>query len=93
VAGPFTNTWLPLTSQGYMVGDYSSISFVKGGALTVFANASRGTCRLGDIRSCHVPMAAPDAPLAWAPTWGVAGGRGPAAIGPAQPRGGLKSSR
>src|SRR5207248_1833558 len=26
-AGPMTLTWLPLTNQGYMVGDYISTSF------------------------------------------------------------------
>jgi hypothetical protein len=76
LAGPFTNTWLPQTTQGYMVGDYSSISFVKGGALTVFANASQGTCQLGDVKSCHVPMAAPNAPLAGAPAGGSPAGGG-----------------
>jgi len=30
LAGPMTLTWLPLTSQGYMVGDYISTSIVAG---------------------------------------------------------------
>ncbi len=40
LAGPMTLAWLPNTSQGRMVGDYKSTSFVSGGAaLPVFAVA------------------------------------------------------
>ena len=41
LAGPMDLSWLANTSQGLMVGDYISTSFVKGGvALPVFALAS-----------------------------------------------------
>jgi hypothetical protein len=41
LAGPMNLSWLADTSQGSMVGDYISASFVKGGvALPVFALAS-----------------------------------------------------
>ena len=43
LAGPMTLTWLPLTSQGYMVGDYISTSFLNGAALTTIAVAGAGT--------------------------------------------------
>ena len=44
LAGPMNNTWLALTSQGYMVGDYISTSFLGGGsALTTIAVATAGT--------------------------------------------------
>ena len=40
VNGPFNNSWYPLTTQGYMPGDYSSLSYVSaGGWLTVFAGS------------------------------------------------------
>jgi hypothetical protein len=38
-AGPMMLTWLPNTSQGYMVGDYISGSFSGGPAFPVFADA------------------------------------------------------
>jgi len=43
-SGPVDLTWLPLTSQGYMVGDYISTSFVGGRAfpVVVVANAPTG---------------------------------------------------
>jgi hypothetical protein len=59
VAGPMLNTWLPLTNQGYMVGDYMSNSFVGGLAFPVFNVAFPGTCQLGQITSCRVPSVAP----------------------------------
>jgi hypothetical protein len=40
LAGPMHLTWLPLTSQGYMVGDYFSTSFVGGAAYPAFALAA-----------------------------------------------------
>jgi hypothetical protein len=41
VAGPMTNTWLPLTNQGYMVGDYISTSISSDGlAHSIFAVAN-----------------------------------------------------
>lgn len=59
VAGPMLNTWLPLTTQGYMVGDYTSNSFVGGQAFPVFMVARQGTCQLGQVTSCKVPSMAP----------------------------------
>jgi len=43
VAGPMQLGWLPLTSQGYMVGDYISTSFSAGTPVPVVAIASAGT--------------------------------------------------
>jgi len=43
LAGPMNLTWLPLTTQGYMVGDYISTSFIGGAAFTTIAVASTGT--------------------------------------------------
>ena len=43
IAGPMHLTWLPLTSQGYMVGDYFSTSFVEGTPYPAFAVASPPT--------------------------------------------------
>jgi hypothetical protein len=60
LAGPMTLTALPLTSQGYMVGDYISTSFNNTGtAHGVFAvgnTVSGKTCTLGDITSCDEAM-------------------------------------
>ena len=36
-------TWLANTTQGYMVGDYFSVSFVGGRAIGVFALATAPT--------------------------------------------------
>ncbi len=63
VAGPMLNTWLPLTTQGYMVGDYMSTSFVGGLAFPVFMVARQGTCQLGQPTSCLVPSVVPAAGL------------------------------
>ena len=43
LAGPMTVTWLPLTSQGYMVGDYMSASFANATAHPLFAVAQAPT--------------------------------------------------
>ncbi|HET9847172.1 MAG TPA: sialidase family protein [Candidatus Dormibacteraeota bacterium] len=43
LAGPVTLTWLPLTSQGYMVGDYISTSFTGGAPVPAVAEATAGT--------------------------------------------------
>jgi hypothetical protein len=67
VAGPLLNPWLPLTTQGYMVGDYTSNSFVGGLAFPVFMIAKQGTCQLGQITSCRVPAMAPVAGLIGGP--------------------------
>jgi len=43
IAGPMTLSWLPNTTQGRMVGDYISTSFVGGPAYPAFAVASAPT--------------------------------------------------
>jgi hypothetical protein len=44
LAGPMSLTWLALSSQGFMVGDYISTSFLGNGlALTTLAVATAGT--------------------------------------------------
>jgi hypothetical protein len=63
IGRPMSNTWLPLTNQGYMVGDYMSTSFVGGLAFPVFMVARQGTCQLGQISSCLVPSVVPRAGL------------------------------
>jgi hypothetical protein len=63
LAGPFKTTWLPLTIQGYMVGDYISVSFSGGDAVAVFAAASEGTCDLGEVTSCDVWTASATIPV------------------------------
>jgi hypothetical protein len=60
------NTWLPLTNQGYMVGDYMSNSFVGSQALPVFMVARLATCQLG-TGSCRVPSVVPSAGLVGGP--------------------------
>jgi hypothetical protein len=62
--GPVGLKWLPLTDQGYMVGDYISTSFSNGKAFPVIANATTGTCTVGQITSCHEFMVAPTNGLA-----------------------------
>lgn len=64
VFGGMRTPWLPLTTQGYMVGDYMSTSFVGGLAYPVFMIAREGTCQLGQLRYCSVPAVAPSAGLA-----------------------------
>ena len=60
LAGPMKLTALPNTTLGYMVGDYISTSvFANGKADPVFAVATKGTCTLGQITSCHEFMKAP----------------------------------
>jgi BNR repeat-like domain len=43
LAGPMSLTWLPNTSQGFMVGDYMSTSFVGSTAFPAFAVANAPT--------------------------------------------------
>jgi hypothetical protein len=66
LVGPSALDELPDTSQGFMVGDYISTSFVTSTsgdlALSTFAvgMAVPGkTCTLGDVTSCNEPMEAP----------------------------------
>jgi hypothetical protein len=63
LAGPFNNTWFPLTDSGYMVGEYIGISFVDGKAIPVFPVATEGRCKLGDLTSCHVWIASATIPI------------------------------
>jgi hypothetical protein len=63
LAGPFKNTWFPLTDSGYMVGEYTGISFVDGKAVPVFPIAAKGRCKLGDLTSCHVWTASATIPI------------------------------
>jgi hypothetical protein len=51
-------TGLPLTNQGYMVGDYMSTSWVSGRAVTVFAQTNGSTCSISSA-DCAVRMVAP----------------------------------
>jgi hypothetical protein len=63
LSGPMTLTWLPFTTQGYMAGDYNSLSFIGNNVRTVYALAQQGTCQLGQITSCKVSMVSPRQPL------------------------------
>jgi hypothetical protein len=87
VAGPMLNTWLPLTSQGYMVGDYTSNSFVGGLAFPLFMVAQSGTCQLGQITSCRVPSIVPAVGLAGGPGHVPAGDDPVLYAGPSQTAG------
>ncbi len=59
LAGPMSLTGLPLTSQGYMVGDYISTSHSNGTAHPIFAKAKGSSCVLGQITSCNERMVSP----------------------------------
>ena len=60
LAGPMQLKSLPSTTLGYMVGDYISTSILGNGkADSVFAVAPKGTCTLGQVKSCHENMKAP----------------------------------
>ncbi len=68
LAGPMQLKSLPDTSLGYMVGDYISSSILGNGkADSVFAVAMKGTCTLGQVKSCHEAMKAPTGGLTVAP--------------------------
>ena len=60
ITGPMTLTALPLTTQGYMVGDYISTSFNNSdtahGVFAVGNTVPGKTCTLGDITSCDEAM-------------------------------------
>jgi hypothetical protein len=90
--GPMKVTGLPLTTSGYMAGDYNSVDYIAGRARTVFAVAGTASCTLGQITSCRVVMVAPRQGLP------MAGGSRPAVAGPVlwsagSANGGLQSSR
>jgi hypothetical protein len=70
VLGPMHIKGMPLTTQGYMFGDYISTSFGGNGrAYPVIPRDKGSTCQLGQITSCNQFMIAPvgglrpDAPL------------------------------
>ena len=78
LAGPMSLASLPNTSQGPMVGDYISTSFVTTStgnlSLPVFAVGlvvSGTTCTLGAVTSCNEPMFAPSSALATAAAAGA----------------------
>jgi hypothetical protein len=48
IAGPMSLSWLPNTSQGFMVGDYISTSFSGGTAFPAFALAGAPTATVFD---------------------------------------------
>lgn len=63
IAGPFRNTWFPLTDSGYMIGEYVGIEFVDGNAVPVFPVASKGACKLGKVTSCSERIASATIPI------------------------------
>jgi hypothetical protein len=68
LAGPMQLTTLPLTNDGYMVGDYISTSFVDGRAFPVFAVTTRKTpCTLAKRSSCSEKMVVPSGGLSVGP--------------------------
>ena len=54
LAGPMSLTWLPNTSQGFMVGDYVSTSFVGGRAFPVIEVASAPSGGVFDLNTYTV---------------------------------------
>jgi hypothetical protein len=62
ILGALRLAWLP-NAGGRFVGDYISTSILNGDAFPVIANATQGTCTLGQITSCHESMVAPTAGL------------------------------
>jgi hypothetical protein len=64
LSGPFSNLGLPLTTSGYMFGDYNSVSFIGGMSHTVFAIEKGTSCTLGNVTSCKEVMASPRRGLA-----------------------------
>lgn len=86
LSGPFRNTALPLTTSGYMFGDYNSVSFIGGLARTVYAIAKGSSCQLGQVTSCKVAMASPRSGLA------IVGGTNPARSGPVLSPAGMDAS-
>jgi hypothetical protein len=62
LGGPYGVTWYPNTTSGYMVGDYSSLSWVTNGWQLLWAAAKQTTCQLG-ANNCKVTMVAPKTPL------------------------------
>jgi hypothetical protein len=92
LAGPMTVTGLPLTNQGYMVGDYISTSFLGGAAFVVFAKSKGATCVLGQVKSCKQKMVAPLTGLAATGGTVPVGRERPVAIGLGRPIGGAQTA-
>jgi hypothetical protein len=82
LVGPILLAWLP-SAGGRFVGDYVSTSFAGARAFTVIANATEGTCVLGQITSCHEFMVAPSN--------GLSVGPGTVPVGPERPIPGVRS--
>jgi len=72
LAGPMSLTWRPSTTQGRMVGDYISTSYVGGTARPVFAVASQ-------------PSGTAFAQLSYTPTGGLFSGAAVVTAGGEQP--------
>jgi hypothetical protein len=92
LAGPMKIAGLPLTNQGYMVGDYISTSILGGKAWTVFAKSKGSSCTLGQIKSCNQKMVAPAAGLAVTGGQIAAGLERPVAAGLGHATGGLRTA-
>jgi hypothetical protein len=58
ILGPIKLAWLP-NANGRFVGDYISTSIFSDRGYPVLANATQGTCTLGQITSCDEPMVVP----------------------------------
>jgi hypothetical protein len=86
IYGPMTNTWLPLTTSGYMVGDYMSTSWTdQGKAFPIVSAARSGACDLGQITSCRQTSVTP--------TGGMTPGLGTIPAGLDRPVPGVRSER
>jgi hypothetical protein len=92
LAGPMKLTGLPLTNQGYMVGDYMSTSILGGLAWTVFAKSKGSSCILGQITSCKQKMVAPVGGLAIAGGALPVGQEPPVGLGLGRPAAGLRTA-
>jgi hypothetical protein len=62
ILGPLRLGWLP-NAGGRFVGDYISTSIFSDRGYPVIANATAGTCTLGQITSCDESMVVPQAGL------------------------------
>ena len=92
LAGPMKIAGLPLTSQGYMVGDYISTSILAGKAWPIFAKSKGSTCTLGQIKSCNQKMVAPVGGLAVTGGQVAAGDESPVALRLGRSTGGLRTA-
>jgi hypothetical protein len=92
LAGPMKLTGLPLTNQGYMVGDYMSTSILGGLAWTVFAKSKGNSCTLGQITSCKQKMVAPVGGLTISAGTVPVGRERPVGLGLGRPAAGSKTA-